>query len=202
MAKMHFKYASMNSGKSIDLMRTAHNYEENGYKVLVIKPIIDTKGGDKISSRVGLERKVDELILYSENILEKLKGKLKGVACILVDEAQFLATKQVDDLFIISKAMDIPVICYGLRTNFKMESFAGSKRLLETADVLEELTTLCGCSEIARYVARKVGDNYVFEGEEIIIDGTVNVEYIPLCGKCYLEKVKKINLEEIKKSLK
>lgn len=202
MAKMHFKYASMNSGKSIDLMRTAHNYEENGYKVLVIKPIIDTKGGDKISSRVGLERKVDELVLYSESILEKLKGKLKGIACILVDEAQFLSTSQVDDLFIISKAMDIPVICYGLRTNFKMESFAGSKRLLETADVLEEITTLCNCSEIARYVARKVGDNYVFEGEEIIIDGTINVEYVPLCGKCYLEKVKKLDLNEIKKSLK
>lgn len=202
MAKMHFKYASMNSGKSIDLMRTAFNYEENGYKVLVIKPIIDTKGKDKLSSRVGLERKVDELILYSESILEKLKGRLKNISCIFVDEAQFLSINQVDELFLISKACDIPVICYGLRTNFKMESFAGSKRLLEIADSLEELTTLCSCSNIARYVARKVNDTYVVEGEEIIIDGTINVEYIPLCGKCYLEKVKRIDLNKIKDELK
>ena len=201
MAKMHFKYASMNSGKSIDLMRTAHNYEENGYKVLVIKPIIDTKSGSKISSRIGLEREVDELILYSESLLEKLKGKLLGIACILVDEAQFLSINQVDELFLISKACDIPVICYGLRNNFRMESFAGSKRLLEIADSLEEITTLCSCSNIARYVARKVGNVYVLEGEEVIIDGTFDVEYVPLCGKCYLEKVKKLNLEEIKKSL-
>lgn len=202
MAKMHFKYASMNSGKSIDLMRTAFNYEENGYQVLVLKPIIDTKAGDRLSSRVGLERKVDELILYSESILEKLKGKLDDISCIFVDEAQFLSINQVDELFVISKAFNIPVICYGLRTNFKMESFAGSKRLLEIADVLEELTTLCSCSNIARYVGRKVNDKYVCEGEEIVIDGTVNVSYVPLCGKCYLEKVKKMNLNDIKKSLK
>ena len=130
MAKMHFKYASMNSGKSIDLIRTAYNYEENGYKVLVMKPSIDTKGKDNITSRVGLSKKVDHLILYSESIIDKLSNKLKDISCILVDEAQFLSANQVDELFIISKACDIPVICYGLRNNFKMESFVGSKRLL------------------------------------------------------------------------
>lgn len=201
MAKMHFKYASMNSGKSIDLMRTAHNYEENGYRVLVIKPAIDNKGGNCISSRIGLEREVDCLILYSDSILNVLKDKLSDISAILVDEAQFLSTSQVDELFLISKACDIPVICYGLRINFKMESFAGSKRLLEVADVLEELTTLCKCGKIARYVGRKVGDNFVNDGEEIIIDGTFNIEYVPLCGSCYLEKVKKINLVNIKKDL-
>lgn len=201
MAKMHFKYASMNSGKSIDLIRTAHNYEENGYKVIVIKSALDTKAEDAISSRIGLERKVDYILLYSESILEKLKGKLKDVACILVDEAQFLSTNQVGELFIISKACNIPVICYGLRNNFKMESFAGSKKLLETADVLEELTTLCECGRIARYVGRKVGNNFVTEGDEVIIDGTENIEYVPLCGTCYLKKVKKMNLEKIKDEL-
>ena len=201
MAKMHFKYASMNSGKSIDLIRTAHNYEENGYKVLIIKPAIDTKREDKVSSRIGVERKVDILLLYSDNILEVLKNKLKNVSCILVDESQFLSTKQVEDLFLISKACNIPVICYGLRTNFKMESFAGGKRLLEISDVLEELTTLCKCGEIARYVARKVGESYVQDGEEIIIDGTENITYVPLCGRCYLEKVNKIDLESIKEKL-
>lgn len=201
MAKMHFKYASMNSGKSTDLIRTAYNYEENGYKVLIIKSIIDTKTKDTVSSRLGVEKKIDVLLLYSDNILEVLKGKLKGISCILVDEAQFLSIKQVEDLFLISKACNIPVICYGLRTNFKMESFAGSKRLLEIADVLEELTTLCGCGEIARYVGRKVGENFVLEGEEIVIDGTANICYVPLCGKCYLTKVKKQNLNEIENKL-
>lgn len=201
MAKMHFKYASMNSGKSIDLIRTAHNYEENGYKVVVLKSVIDTKVKDSISSRIGLEKKVDYLLLYSESIIEKLEGKLKDIACILVDEAQFLSTNQVNELFIISKACDIPVICYGLRTNFKMESFAGSRKLLEIADILEELTTLCPCGKIARYVGRKVGEKYVTDGEEIIIDGEENIEYVPLCGKCYLEKVSKIDLEKIKNNL-
>lgn len=201
MAKMHFKYASMNSGKSIDLIRTAYNYEENGYKVLILKPAIDTKGEDSITSRVGLSKKADLLLLYSDSVLEKLKNKLDNISCILIDEAQFLSTKQVEDLFLISKACDIPVLCYGLRTNFKMESFAGSKRLLEVSDVLEEITTLCKCGEIARYVARKVGDKYVQDGEEVVIDGTENITYIPLCGKCYLEKVNKINLDEIKQML-
>ena len=201
MAKMHFKYASMNSGKSIDLIRTAYNYEENGYKVLILKPAIDTKGEDSITSRVGLSKKADMLLLYSDSVLEKLKNKLDNISCILIDEAQFLSTKQVEDLFLVSKACDIPVLCYGLRTNFKMESFAGSKRLLEVSDVLEEITTLCKCGEIARYVARKVGDKYVQDGEEVVIDGTENITYIPLCGKCYLEKVNKINLDEIKQML-
>ena len=201
MAKMHFKFASMNSGKSIDLIRTAHNYEENGYKVLLLKPIIDTKSGDFVSSRVGISRKVDYLLLYSDNIVDKLKGKLSDISCILVDESQFLSTKQVEELFIISKACDIPVICYGLRTNFKMESFAGSKRLLEIADVLEELTTLCSCGEIARYVGRKIENKFVKDGEEVIIDGTGDVTYVPLCGKCYLEKVNKEKLADINKFL-
>ncbi len=201
MAKMHFKYASMNSGKSIDLIRTAHNYEENGYKVLIISPIVGKDSNNKISSRVGLYRNADILLLYSDNILEVLKGKLEDKAVILVDEAQFLSSKQVYDLFIISKALDIPVICYGLRTNFKMESFAGSKRLLELAEVLEELSTLCACGQIARFVARKVGDNFVKDGEEVIIKGTENIEYVPMCGKCYLEKVSKLDLNKIKKEL-
>lgn len=202
MAKMHFKHATMNSGKSIDLIRTAHNYEENGYKVLVIKPAVDNKGGDCISSRIGLERKVDYLVLYSDSILDILKDKLTDISCILVDEAQFLSINQVDELFLISKACDIPVICYGLRINFKMESFAGSKRLLEIADVLEELTTLCPCGKIARYVGRKVGDNFVTDGEEVVIDGTFNILYVPLCGSCYLEKVKKIYLKSVAKKLR
>ena len=188
MAKMHFKYASMNSGKSIDLIRTAHNYEENGYKTLIISPNVNKNSNGKISSRIGLDRQSDIMLLYSDDVLEVLKGKLKDISVIL-------------DLFLISKAINIPVICYGLRTNFKMESFSGSKRLLELSEVLEELTTLCKCGQIARFVGRKVGENYVKEGEEVIIKGTDNITYEPLCGKCYLTIVEKIDLDQVKKSL-
>ena len=201
MAKMHFKYASMNSGKSIDLIRTAYNYEENGYKVLIVKPSTDTKTGDKISCRIGLERKVDLLLLGNDSVIKKLAGKLKKVNCIFIDEAQFLTPSQVDEFWIVSKAMDIPVICYGLRNNFKAESFDGARRLLEISDVLEELTTLCRCGNIARYVGRKRNGIFETSGKEVIIDGTNNIEYVPLCGDCYLKKVKKVKFDEIRKDL-
>ena len=192
MAKLHFKYATMNAGKSIDLMRTAYNYEENGFKVLVMKPKIDTKAGDFISSRIGMERKVDILIDKEDNILSLLKRKFNDLYCIFVDEAQFLKENQVNDLYKVSKFYDIPVICYGLRVNFKGKYFEGSRRLLEISDVLEELPTICNCGSIARMVGRKINGKFVLEGDEVIIDGTTNVKYVPLCGKCYLEKVLKI----------
>ncbi|MBO6145397.1 MAG: thymidine kinase [Bacilli bacterium] len=202
MAKLIFKYSTMNSGKTIDLIRTAHNYEENNCKVLVLKPIVDTKGNDKIVTRIGLERKVDILIKEDDSIINILKGKLEDIKCILIDESQFLKQNQIDELFIITKAMDIPVICYGLRNNFKLESFEGSRRLLEISDTLEEFKTLCFCGDVARYAGRKVNGEYAVEGEEIVIDGTTDVEYVPLCGKHYLENVTKINLDKIKEDLK
>lgn len=201
MAKMHFKYASMNSGKSIDLIRTAYNYEENGYNVLVTKPKIDTKSGNKISCRIGLERKADVLFDLDSSIYDDFKDKLLNINCIFVDEAQFLTRNQVDELFTISKVMDIPVICYGLRTDFMMEAFEGSKRLLEISDVLEELTTLCSCGSIARYNARIINNEYVSTGEKIVIDNSDDVKYVPLCGDCYLKKVKKLDYNKIKRNL-
>lgn len=194
MAKLHFKYGTMNSGKSIDLMRTAYNYEEMGYKVLVLKPMIDTKGENKLSSRIGVERVVDVLIPLDSLVLPLIKNKITdNLACIFIDEAQFLSRNQIDELFIITKKFDIPVICYGLRNNFKMEGFSGSIRLLEIADELEEIKTLCPCGEIARYAGRKTNGKFTIEGNEVVIDGSKdNIEYVPLCGKCYLKKVKKI----------
>lgn len=203
MAKLHFKYATMNSGKTIDLIRTAYNYEENHAKVLVLKPKIDTKAGSKISTRIGLEREVDYLIDRDSSVLELLKGKLDDIKCILIDEAQFLNRYQIDELNVITKAMDIPVLCYGLRVNFKNELFDGSKRLMEVADELEPLYTLCSCTEIARFVGRKVNGEFSFDGEEVVIDGSdSSVEYLPLCGKCYLTKVKKLNLKQINKEMR
>lgn len=192
MSKMHFKYATMNSGKTIDLIRTAYNYEENGYKVLVIKPIIDTKGNDHIETRIGLTRKADLLLASSDTVLDKI-ADIQNIKCIFIDEAQFLTTKQIDELYFITKKFDVPVICYGLRVNFKMESFEGSKRLLEIAEELEELITLCNCGEVARYVGRQVNGDFVNEGTEVVIDGAQNnVKYVPMCGKCYLKDVKKV----------
>jgi len=198
MAKLIFKYSTMNSGKTIDLIRTVYNYEENNCKVIVMKPLVDVKGGDCIETRIGLKRKVDFLIGFDDSIVGILKNNLSNIKCVFIDEAQFLSEKQVDELFLITKVMDVPIICYGLRNNFKMESFSGSKRLLEIADILEEFKTLCYCGEVARYVGRKVNGDFVLCGDDIVIDGTKNVDYVPLCGKHYLIDVKKVDFEEIR----
>ena len=198
MAKLNLKYATMNSGKSIDLMRTAYNYEENGYHVLIAKPKCDTKGGEYLDSRIGLRRKADMLIDDDTNIIEDIKNiYTKDLKCVLVDEAEFLSSKIIDELFILSKVLDIPVICYSLRTNFKMEGFSGSTRLLEIAENIEELKTLCKCGKTARFAGRKVNGKYTLKGDDILIDRAVdNVEYVPLCGDCYLKKVKKIDYKK------
>lgn len=202
MAKLNFKYATMNSGKTLDLIRTAHNYEENGYKVIILKPAIDTKGEKYIESRIGLKRKVNYLIGKEDNIIHTIANELDNLTCILVDEAQFLSKKQIGELFLITKVFDIAVICYGLRLNFMMEAFEGSKRLLEIAEELEELKTICKCGNVARYVGRKVSGDYVTFGEEVVIDGTNDIEYVPLCGDCYLKDVKKIDYSKVKRSVR
>lgn len=199
MAKLNFKYGAMESGKSLNIIQTAYNYEKEGYSVLVLKSTIDTKAGDKIITRFGdVARKVDALLDSNDIVLEVIKPLIKeNLSCILVDEAQFLTRKQVDELFFITKELDIPVICYGLRTDFQMNGFPGSTRLLEIAEQLEELPTLCSCKEIARYNARKYNGEFVSEGEAILIDGSnKDIKYVPICGKCYLEKVKKIKFDK------
>ena len=195
MAKLSFKYGAMGSGKSIDLMRAAYNYEEKGLDAIVMKPKLDIKGNDKLDSRIGISRVVDILITDDTNIVEEVNKRLtKTLKCIFVDEVQLLPSNKIDELYLVSKIFDIPVICYGLRTNFKMNGFSGSTRLLEIADSLEEIKSICKCGKIARFNARKVNDKYTLDGDDIIIDGTDSkVEYIPLCGDCYLKKVKKID---------
>ena len=197
MAKLIFNYSAMNSGKTMDLIRTAYNYTENDLKIIVMKSIKDTKGNDTIVTRAGLSKKVDILVKEGDNIYTLLKDKISemkcdsinDIKCIFIDEAQFLSEKQVIDLFIFCNTYDIPVICYGLRTNFKGELFEGSKTLLALAEELNEFKTLCSCGEIARFNARKENGEYVVEGEDVVIDGTANVEYIPLCAKCFKNNV-------------
>ena len=189
MAKLIFNYAAMNSGKSIDLLRTVYNYEENGLKVLVMKPSIDTKCGDSIVTRAGLSRKVDFLISGDTNIIDMISDKVNGISCIFIDEAQFLSEQQVIDLFILSNNHDVPVICYGLRTDFRGNLFPGSSKLLGLAEELHEFKTLCNCGEIARYNARMVNGKYILDGDSVLIDGTSDIEYVPLCASCYAKNV-------------
>ena len=190
MSKLYFRYGAMNSGKSTNLMQVAYNYEERGMRVVLIKPSTDKKGGDKLVSRLGVERKVDLLINDEQNIYEEVKkwedNKYK-IDCILVDEVQFLKSHQIDELFEIAVCLDIPVICYGLRTDFKMQGFEGSTRLLLLAHSIEELKTICKCGRKAVLNGRKINGKFVFEGEQVAIDNVDNVEYESLCGHCYFK---------------
>ena len=192
MAKFHFRYGAMNAGKSTILLQTAYNYEEKGKKVILLKPSIDTKGDEKIVSRIGLERKVDYLIGDNDSIISILGDNIISIDCILVDEAQFLKRKQVEELFYISKIMDIPVIAFGLRTDFKSNGFEGSIRLLELVDALEEMPTICRCGKKARFNARKVDGKFTFDGDSIVIDDNSEVIYESLCGTCYIEEQEKV----------
>ena len=191
MSKLYFRYGAMNCGKSTLLMQVAHNYEENSKKVIVIKSSIDTKGEDHLESRIGVKRKVDILINKKESF-KKYLNDFKLAACILVDEAQFLTAKQVEELWKVTKQLNIPVICYGLKTDFQSHLFEGSKRLLELADEIEELITICSCGKRAKFNARYVNGKFTLEGKEVVIDGSCdNVVYHPMCGKCYLNELEK-----------
>ena len=187
MAKFSFRYGAMNCGKTTALLQVAHNYKEKGLKALVVKPAIDTKGGKCIVSRLGIKRKVDVLLRAKDNVREVID--LKGVTCILVDEAQFLTPAQVHDFWLITKLYDIPVICYGLRTTFQTKFFRGSGPLMELADELEELVTICKCGAKAKFQGRKVNGVFVTEGGEVAIDGENSITYESLCGKCYINEV-------------
>jgi thymidine kinase len=191
MAKLYFKYGAMNSGKSTLLLQTAHNYEEQDMKVVIVKPSIDTKGEQKVVSRIGVERKVDVLLGPKDNIADIIIDKYADASCVLVDEAQFLEPKQVDQLMGIALSMDIPVMCYGLRTDFLTKGFPGATRLLEIAHSIEEMKTICKCGTKAIFNARFVDGEFTLDGDQVAIDGEKNVTYKSMCGKCYmLEKNK------------
>jgi thymidine kinase len=195
MAKLYFRYGAMNSGKSTALLQAAHNYEERGQRVVVAKPMVDTKGDRTIVSRLGVAREVDLVIGPATDVVtlidieadRVLRETGKPISCVLVDESQFLSPRQVDDLFIIAIRRNIPVLAYGIRTDFQTVAFPGSRRLLEIAHSLEELKTICRCGRKAVFNARKVNGGFVFDGAQVAIDG-VDVSYESLCGECYLQE--------------
>lgn len=179
----------MNSGKSTALLQAAFNYEERGQEVLLAKPLTDTKGHSKIVSRLGVEREVDFLVAAGENMREayyRARGTTP-VACLLIDEAQFLTREQVDDLLRIAVQDGTPVMTYGIRTDFRTSAFPGSARLLELAHSMEELKTICRCGRKAMFNGRRLGGRFIFEGDQVAIDGDL-VEYESLCGTCYLQE--------------
>jgi len=187
-SKLYFRYGAMNSGKSTHLMQVAYNYEERGMKVIILKPKVDKKGGNTLVSRLGVNRQVDLLISEEENIFNTIDNYLKEnreIDCILVDEVQFMKKKQIDELFQIAVEIDIPIICYGLRTDFRMDGFEGSARLLLVAHSIEEMKTICACGQKAIFNGRKINGKFVFEGEQIAIDEQDDVRYESLCGHCY-----------------
>ncbi len=186
MAKLYFRYGAMNSGKTTSLIQVAYNYEENKMKAIIVKPAIATRGNEKIVSRIGAERKVDILLDTSTNIYDEIKKS--KVDCVLVDEAQFLTKEQVDQLFMVAVELNIPVICYGIRTDFISEGFEGAIRLLLIAHSIEELKTICSCGKKAIFSARKVDGKLVFEGDQVAIDDADEITYESFCGLCYYRK--------------
>lgn len=190
MAKLYFRHGAMNSGKSTVLIQAAHNYEERDQKVLVAKPAVDSKGADTVVSRLGESRTVDLLLAPGDPVREHFRTAVEEhgpVHCLLVDEAQFLTPEQVDDLLRIAVLDGVPVLAYGLRTDFRTEAFPGAARLLAVAHTVEELRTICRCGSKAMFNARLVGGEFVFEGDQVAIDGAA-VSYESLCAACYLER--------------
>ena len=201
MAKLYFEYGAMGAQKSTKLLAVAHNYEERGNKTLLTKPSIDTKGDRVIVSRIGLEREVDFLASPDTDIErevmtrheESIRESNKGIIVLLVDEAQFLEPEQVNQLFNLAVIRSIPVLAYGLRTDFQTRSFPGSRRLMEIAHEIRESVTMCaigdGCEKKAVFNARAVEGAYVTEGDQVAIDGADDLEYKPLCGGHFIEHV-------------
>lgn len=187
MAKLYFRYGAMNCGKTTSLIQVAYNYEERGMKVILIKPLIDTKGESKVVSRLGVDRQVDIQLSSNDTIMSHMKSDRPDA--IIVDEAQFLTPSQIDELFVLTKTCDIPVLCYGLRTDFQMKGFPGATRLLELADDIEELKTICRCGKKATLNMRFINGVPTFDGDQVAIDnGENNVSYESVCGKCYIKK--------------
>ena len=187
MAQLYYRYSTMNAGKSIELIKVAHNYEERGKHVMVMAPSIDNRYGvGKITSRIGIDR--DAIIVDSETDICQIyltEEAKQHVDCILIDECQFLKKHQVIELAKIVDEYNCPVLTYGLKNDFRNELFEGSYYMLVYADKIEEIKTICHCGRKATMVARVVNGKMAKSGEQIVIGG--NDMYISLCRKHYME---------------
>ena len=196
MAKLYFKYGAMGSSKTAQALITKYNYEENDMKVWLLKPSADTRDGASIlRSRIGLEAVV-EIATPDANIYDRYVAEHVGKCdAVIVDECQFFTPQQIDQLRSIVDDFNVPVMCFGLRTDFQTKLFPGSMRLMEVADTIQEIKTICDCGAKATVNAR-ISDGYIVtEGAQVVLGG--NDSYIAMCHKCYIRGIrehKKIKL--------
>ena len=196
MAKLYFKYGAMGSSKTAQALITKYNYEENDMQVWLLKPSADTRDGASIlRSRIGLQASV-EVIPPQTDVYRRFLQRAGRCHAVIVDECQFMTPEQVDQLRAIVNDFNIPVMCFGLRTDFQTKLFPGSLRLMELADCIEEIKTMCDCGAKATVNARIDSDGYIVtQGAQVFLGG--NDSYIAMCHRCYIRGIqehKKIKL--------
>jgi thymidine kinase len=197
MAKLYFRHGTVGSAKTLNLLAVAHNYRQQGKKIVLMKPDLDTRfGKERIKSRAGLEMQADVLIADEKS----LQGvDYINVSCILVDEAQFLSAPVIEELRRISLDLDIPILCYGLRTDFKSRLFEGSARLMELADSIEEVKATCHfCNRKSILNLKHVNGLATSEGPSVELGA--EEKYFPACYKCYRSEIDKARLHKLKSS--
>ena len=190
MAKLYFKYGAMGSSKTAQALITKYNYEENDLSVWLLKPGTDTRDGESIlRSRIGLQSPAD--VIAPETDIYRLFQDTQEGRCdvIIVDECQFLTEKQIDQLRGLVNDYNLPVMCFGLRTDFQTRLFPGSRRLMEVADTIQEIKTICDCGAKATVNARIDGSGHIVtEGAQVVLGG--NDSYIAMCHKCYVRGIR------------
>lgn len=190
MAKLYFKYGAMGSSKTAQALITKYNYEENGLKVWLIKPSADTRDGARIlRSRIGLEAPV-EVVFPDTDVYDLFVREKKGSCDVIIaDECQFFTGAQIDQLRALVNDFSVPVMCFGLRTDFLTRLFPGSLRLMEVADTIQEIKTICDCGAKATVNARiDASGHIVTQGAQVVLGG--NDQYIALCHKCYITGIR------------
>lgn len=190
MGKLYFKYGAMGSSKTAQALITKYNYEENGLKVWLLKPSADTRDGtDILRSRIGLQAQVDVAPPEADIYSRFTESKQGNCDVIIVDECQFMTPAQIDQLRNIVNDFDIPVICFGLRTDFVTKLFPGSLRLMEVADTIQEIKTICDCGNKATVNARIDGNGHIVtQGAQVQLGG--NDSYIAMCHRCYIRGIR------------
>ena len=190
MAKLYFKYGAMGSSKTAQALITQYNYEENDMDVWLIKPSADTRdGADVLRSRIGLEAMVDVILPHTDVYQTFLDSHLGKCHVVIVDECQFMSPEQIDQLRAIVDDFGVPVICFGLRTDFQTKLFPGSRRLMEIADKFQEIKTMCDCGCKATVNARIDSTGHIVtEGAQVMLGG--NDSYIAMCHKCWKQGIR------------
>lgn len=196
-------YGTMECGKTTKLLQDNYNYRRHGHKVVIIKPLLDTKGDNNVINRTNDKARADILLDNGESIFDdKYLDIIRNAEVILVDEAQFLSFRQIFEFWLLAHSYGTSVVCYALKSDFRGQIFEGTQGLIGYADQKNELTVNCLCGRPAVFNARKIDGKFVFDGDVVAIDGFNDVSYVPLCSDCYLEYVINNNDKNLVKRLK